>query len=221
MRIAIMQPYFIPYAGYFRLLCAADLFVMYDCVQFTRRGYVHRNQLPNSKGELSWLTLPLAKAPQDIKISELSFSPDAEMQMQEQLNKFPLFKSKNYGDSQLRPSITDFSLTPLAYIIHSLRQIAEILQLPFNIAYSSELQLPSDLKNEERIIAIAKHFSASSYVNSPGGKDLYDIATFKKHNIDLKFLVDYKGPYQSILQRLFSEDSDNLRQEIISQCEVI
>jgi hypothetical protein len=221
MRIAIMQPYFIPYAGYFRLLCAADLFVIYDCVQFTRRGYVHRNQLQNTKGELSWLTLPLEKAAQDIKISELTFSSDAQLRMQEQMLKFPLFKTKNYTDSQLRTSIIDFSLTPSAYIIHSLRQIAEALQLPFNIAYSSELRLPSDLKNEERIIAIAKHYKASTYVNSPGGKDLYDATNFKKHNIDLKFLTDYKGSYQSILQRVFSEDTADVRREIISQCEVI
>ena len=64
MRIAIMQPYFIPYAGYFRLFQSVDLFVVYDCIQFARRGYVHRNQLPNFTDELSWITLPLAKAPQ-------------------------------------------------------------------------------------------------------------------------------------------------------------
>ena len=43
--MAIMQPYFIPYAGYFRLFAASDLFVIYDCVQFPRRGWVHRNKL--------------------------------------------------------------------------------------------------------------------------------------------------------------------------------
>jgi hypothetical protein len=220
MRLAIMQPYFIPYAGYFRLFCAADLFVIYDCVQFARRGYVHRNQLPNTKGELSWLTLPLAKAPQDIKISDLAFSPDASARMQEQLLKFPLFVRDNFSGSTLRASLDDFSTSPTEYIVHSLRQIAEALQLPFKIAYSSELKLPQELKNEERIIAIAKHFNASEYVNSPGGKDLYDAVNFKKNNINLKFLTDYKGAYQSILQRLFTENSDDLRHEIISQCEV-
>jgi hypothetical protein len=45
-RIAVMQPYFFPYAGYFRLLQAADHFVLLDCVQFPRRGRVHRTQVP-------------------------------------------------------------------------------------------------------------------------------------------------------------------------------
>ena len=57
--VAIMQPYFAPYAGYFRLLATTDLFVVYDCVQFPRRGWVHRNQLPDAAGKLDWLTLPL------------------------------------------------------------------------------------------------------------------------------------------------------------------
>ena len=69
MRIAIMQPYFLPYAGYFRLLQQTDLFVVYDCVQFIRRGWIHRNRLANMNKELSWLTLQLAKAPQEVRIS--------------------------------------------------------------------------------------------------------------------------------------------------------
>jgi hypothetical protein len=60
---AIMQPYFLPYAGYFRLFAATDLFVVYECVQFPRRGWVHRNQLVNTAGAERWLTLPLEKVP--------------------------------------------------------------------------------------------------------------------------------------------------------------
>ena len=60
--VAVMQPYFIPYAGYFRLFAASDLFVIYDCVQFPRRGWVHRNRLLDRSGKLRWLTLPLDRA---------------------------------------------------------------------------------------------------------------------------------------------------------------
>jgi hypothetical protein len=77
LTIAIMQPYFFPYAGYFRLLAASDLFVIYDCVQFPRRGWVHRNKLLDASGEARWLTLPLEKAPQSVLIQDLRFPPDA------------------------------------------------------------------------------------------------------------------------------------------------
>src|SRR5258708_33697304 len=76
--VAIMQPYFIPYAGYFRLLAASDLFVIYDCVQFPRRGWVHRNRLVDRNGALRWLTLPLQSAPQNVLIRDLQFTSDAE-----------------------------------------------------------------------------------------------------------------------------------------------
>ena len=59
--IAVMQPYFIPSTGYFRLLSRADTFVIYDCVQYQRRGWLHRNKLLNHKNKPQWLTLPLEK----------------------------------------------------------------------------------------------------------------------------------------------------------------
>src|SRR3954469_8726601 len=85
LTIAVMQPYFIPYAGYFRLFAASDLFVIYDCVQFPRRGWVHRNKLADASGVERWLTLPIAKAPRDVRIHELRFSHDAREAMAERM----------------------------------------------------------------------------------------------------------------------------------------
>jgi hypothetical protein len=42
--VAVMQPYFLPYPGYFRLFAAADQVALFDCVQFPRRGWVHRSR---------------------------------------------------------------------------------------------------------------------------------------------------------------------------------
>jgi len=86
--VAIMQPYFIPYAGYFRLFAASDLFVVYDCVQFPRRGWVHRNRLVDRNGALRWLTLPLRSAPQDVLIRDLQFASDAQMLVTQRLRPF-------------------------------------------------------------------------------------------------------------------------------------
>ena len=72
--VAVMQPYFMPYAGYFRLFAAADLVAIFDCVQFPRRGWVHRNRLPGRNGETQWLTLPLQKATTGTQINNLKFT---------------------------------------------------------------------------------------------------------------------------------------------------
>jgi len=217
MRIAIMQPYFLPYAGYFRLFHETDLFVIYDCVQFIRRGWIHRNRFHNANGELTYLTLPLVKAPQEALITELAFADDASLRMQEQQNKLPLFKQASYLHTDYQKAMMQFSHHPVAYITQLLKLCCDTLQLPFNIAYSSALNLPKEIKGQDRIIAIAKHFHADLYINPPGGKDLYDATTFKQHNIALQFLPDYLGSYESILSRILSEDISILRQEISTQ----
>src|SRR3954463_1921481 len=89
LTIAIMQPYFIPYAGYFRLFAASDLFVIYDCVQFPRRGWVHRNRLLDAAGREIWLTLPLAKASRDVRIRDLCFSNDAGRILEDRMRRIP------------------------------------------------------------------------------------------------------------------------------------
>lgn len=217
MRIAIMQPYFVPYAGYFRLLQGTDLFVVYDCVQFMRRGYVHRNQLPDNNNEATWLTLPLAKAPQDIKIAELNFASDAVDRMQQQRRKFPLFQRPEFLGNEVNSLLADFSRSPVEYIIRSLQWVCAMLDIPCNILRSSELKLSSELKGQDRIIAIADYYGATTYLNAPGGRSLYDEASFKHHKIKLEFLSDYQGSYQSILFRLFNERIDELKKEIILQ----
>ena len=137
--------------------------------------------------------------------------------MLEQQNKFPLFKSAPYLASEFNHAIMQFSLHPVAYITHLLKLTCEALQIPFNVVYSSQLQLEPELKGQDRIIAIARHFNADTYINPPGGRDLYNESDFRHHNIRLQFLPDYIGSYESILPRLMNEESSALRHEISSQ----
>ena len=60
--VALMQPYFFPYAGYFRLFAAVDTFIIYDCVQFPRRGRVHRVEVPGPDGN-AHVADPAARLP--------------------------------------------------------------------------------------------------------------------------------------------------------------
>ena len=87
--VAVMQPYFFPYAGYFRLFAGCDVFALFDCVQFPRRGWVRRNRLHDANGNLSWLTLPLSKSARETKICDLRFTDDALATFQKQWTRFP------------------------------------------------------------------------------------------------------------------------------------
>lgn len=74
MKLAIMQPYFFPYLGYWQLINAVDKFVLLDDVNFIMRGYINRNSiLLNGKSYL--FSLPLEKPSQNklINDSKLNF----------------------------------------------------------------------------------------------------------------------------------------------------
>src|ERR1035437_8840548 len=84
-----MQPYFFPYAGYFRLFAVADVFVIFDCVQFPRRGRVHRTEVRGPLGTPEWLTLPLAYHSRDVLIRDLEFAPNARDRFDQRLARLP------------------------------------------------------------------------------------------------------------------------------------
>jgi hypothetical protein len=211
--IAIMQPYFIPYAGYFRLFPASHLFVIYDCVQFPRRGWVHRNRLIDRFGNERWLTLPLKKASQEVKIMDLQFHEDASTIMAERLRQFP-FSSPAQEVRHIINSLYNLDGTPVDYIERLLRDIVEYLGAPWNVMRSSALDVSTSLRGQERIIEIARRLGARRYVNLAGGRSLYDSNTFGEADLELRFLPDHAGPKTSILSRLIRESRDELSNEI-------
>lgn len=209
-----MQPYFIPYAGYFRLFSASDLFVIYDCVQFARRGWLHRNRLPDAAGRERWLTLPIEKAPQDVLIRDLQFSPDARVHFIERLRSFPLLAHDPGAARQILETLRNVHGTPVDYIERLLERIALYLGLPWKVIRSSTLKIPNSARGPDRILEIAQRLGASRYVNAPGGRGIYDARAFEKAGVELRFLIEYGGSSSSILTRILQEDRDTLAEDI-------
>jgi len=214
--IAIMQPYFIPYAGYFRLFAASDLFVVYDCVQFPRQGWVHRNRLVDTSGKERWLTLPLAKAPQQVLIRDLRFAPNAKAEFLDRLRPFSLAASDADAAGPVIEALHAVGGHPVDYIVCLLERIVTYLGLPWTVVRSSSLNLPASFRGQDRILEIARRLGAGRYVNASGGLDLYEPAAFANAGIELKFLPVYPGPSVSILARLLREDRASLGGDIRS-----
>jgi hypothetical protein len=214
--VAIMQPYFIPYAGYFRLFAASDLFVIYDCVQFPRRGWVHRNKMPGAGGRECWLTLPLAKMPRDVRIRDLSFSPDAGAVLQERMRRIPLLASPTQPAPEIVESVKCVIGTPVDYLERLLREIVSYLGLRWRTIRSSSLGLADSLQGQDRIIEIARRLGATRYVNAPGGRALYEPGRFREAGIELRFLDQYQGPSWSILHRILEQDRQSLSDDILT-----
>ena len=201
MRVAIMQPYFAPYVGYFRLFEAADLFVVYDCVQFPRRGRVHRNQLTDRLGRPQWLTLPLVKAPRDVLIRDLRIDRARFAEFLWSWRRFPAFDSAH-------PVLRTFmhpSVNAVDYLERTLEATTALFNVTRPMIRSSALGIAAEHRGQDRVIEIAKTVKATHYVNAPGGRALYDASTFARHGLRLEFLSEYTGARWSVLQHILTE----------------
>ncbi|MAI94748.1 MAG: hypothetical protein CME45_07035 [Halieaceae bacterium] len=212
--VAIMQPYWIPYAGYFRLLSAADKFVILDDVQFARRGFVHRNRLKNTNGAAEWITLPLKKQARSVLISQLEFHPDWKSLLFKQQAKFPILK-KGFGLIDREMEIATDSVCEM--IIATLKKYQTILNIEATWFLSSQISNPK-LSGEEKILDLVKKLGGTSYVNASGGAHLYSKDLFLRNNIELKFLCPWQGSHLSILEFLAGEESfSEVRKDIFKQ----
>lgn len=208
MKIAVMQPYFYPYAGYYRLFAAVDLFVIFDDVQFPRRGRVHRCELTDNMSRKKWLTLPLQKDDRDTtRIMDLQWAEGAKIEWEKRQSKFP-------DALQIPFSLSHYN--PLDFVVRTLRDTCKDLNLPFNIEYSRnvDVDMSTCRSGQDRILRICKHFGADTYINSPGGRDLYDKTDFENCGIKLEFLSKHEGSYKSILERIMKDGAQTVRKEI-------
>ena len=211
--IAIMQPYFLPYAGYFRLIAQADLFVIYDCVQFPRRGWLHRNKLLDAQGGEQWLTLPLKPAAQDTRIRDLEFPENAAEELAGRLRAFPV-ASQSGPHTPLLDRVRRVEGRPVDYITGLLETACGLLDLPWNVVRSSTLETPEHFRGQARILEIARRLGATRYLNAPGGRELYDAQAFAEAGVDLRFLEPWTGAGGSILQRLAQDDLPALAEQV-------
>ena len=218
--VAVIQPYFFPYAGYFRLFAAADVVVMFDCVQFPRRGWVHRNRFALASGELEWLTLPLAKAERDARIDELRFAPDARPRLEAELRRFPDLEGARTSEP-LVAKMLDVSGDVTEYLCGLVRDVTSALGLERRTIRSSTLAIDPALRAQDRVIAIVKAVGGTHYVNPSGGRELYDHPSFERAGLQLGFFEPYQGSMDSILTRLIHEPAATIASEIAREATLV
>lgn len=211
-----MQPYFLPYPGYFRLLAAADCFVILDCVQFNRRGRVHRAQLPGPGGAVEWLTLPLARQPREVPIRELAFAQGARATLDARLRRAP---GLAVADGTVAERLRAWLRAPLDgvvdYLEDGLRLVADLLELKPRMLRSSTLDVEPALRGQDRIIAIVQALGGSDYVNAPGGRHLYDPDRFAAAGLQLSFLPPYPGRHPFLLPALLESGPTAVRADVL------
>jgi WbqC-like protein family len=200
-KIAIMQPYFLPYIGYFQLINAVDEFIIYDDVNFINKGWINRNNiLVNNKASL--FTIPLREASQNKLINEIEIIQDGKWQSKlvktiEQSYK----KAPNFADFfPILSEIINYAETNISkYIYNSLLNICKYLEISTLITASSSIFENENLKSQNRIIDICKQRNVEQYINPIGGIELYNKNDFETENIKLNFLKTYPIQYQQFI----------------------
>ena len=198
MKVSIMQPYFFPYIGYFQLIANSDVFVIYDDVNFIKKGWINRNSiLVNNTSYL--FSMPLQNVSQNKLINEI-FISDLDKWKMDLLKTISSSykKAPFYQDVYpLIEKIISFDELNLAiYIQNSIQNLCAYLNINTKLIMSSEIVKNNGLKGENKVIDICLQLGATQYVNAIGGFELYTKENFRVKNIDLKFIKSEDIVYQ-------------------------
>jgi hypothetical protein len=189
-RLAIMQPYFFPYLGYFQLMAEVDAFVIFDDVNFINRGWINRNRI-NINGAPHLITVPLKQASQNKLICEISVDDDL-LWRDKLLKTIRQAYSRASQFARVFPLVERIVRHPAGnladYLRHSLVNLRDFLGLGTEIISSSRRYENSNLMGQSRIIDICLREHTGIYVNAIGGKELYEHPAFELAGVKLQFL---------------------------------
>ena len=213
-----MQPYFLPYIGYWQLINAVDKFVILDDVQYITKGWVNRNKIIVN-GKENWITIPLKNANRNRMINEIEICDKSLW-----LPKFERSIKYNFKNSiffkeiyELIDCILNNEENNLSkFLLNSISSICNYLGIKTDILVSSSCSPKRELKGESRIIEICKNIGANTYINPPGGKNLYNNSSFSEEGIDLHFLEEKNNEEYlcSIAQIIFEKNKQDIKSEL-------
>jgi len=181
------------------MINAVDKFVFYDDVNFIKRGWINRNNLL-SNGKEALISIPLKKASQNKLINEIETSI-TEKYRKKLLSTIEFNYRKAPYYSQIveiirqvvrceTSKISDFSAK-------SVVSVCDYLGIGTEFHFSSKLSSDSKgMDRADRLIYIAKDQYATQYINTIGGKELYNKTYFEEHGIDLKFIEPKPFEYE-------------------------
>jgi hypothetical protein len=200
MKVGGMQPYFLPYIGYWQLINSVDKFLVYDKMQFMKHGWINRNRILLNR-KAFFITIPLKSDSYSLNISERLIS---NQYFDKDADKFLLTIKAAYGKApyfnEAMPIIEKCFLyeekSLSRFIFNSIQIISEYLGLTTEIIFSPHIEMDCSLKGQERVIEICKNFSATIYINAIGGLELYDSKLFESSGVELKFLRSRINEYK-------------------------
>ena len=207
MKIAVMQPYFLPYIGYFQMVNAVDTFVFYDNVTYIKNGWINRNRV--NGGTIFTIPLKDQSSNRLIKDTEILWNQRNTKKflktIQQTYSKSPYFSEvflivENLINSQ--PN----TISELA--INSVIKFSEYIGIDTKFKIASEEEYIKGRDKVTSLVNICNQENIYQYINPIGGQSLYDKPTFESHGITLNFIQTQ--PSLSIIDECFSKSKEQL-----------
>lgn len=229
LKVGIMQPYLFPYIGYFQLINTVDEFIIYDNIQFTKKGWINRNRILVN-GVDAYITLPLKKDSDYLDVKDRYLTDDWNTERNKMVNKIAESYRKAPQFSIVFPLIEMILMYSgknlFDFILNSLKQINHFLDINTPLIISSSVDINHELKAEKKVIALCKARQANTYINPIGGVELYSKDGFKNKGLDLQFLkannityTQFKNefvPFLSIIDVMMFNSKEEVRQFVNS-----
>jgi hypothetical protein len=202
MIASIMQPYLLPYIGYFQLVACSDIFVALDDVQYIKRGWINRNRILLNGGP-DWITLPVAYADHSLSIRERRYT-QPEHHVPRMLRRVEAaYRAAPFFDVAfpfLQDALSQDESNVAAFNLSVLKCLTARVGIRTPIVVSSSLAVGKELRGQDMVIAKCRRVGATRYVNPLGGTSLYDKRCFADAGITLNFLKSTVSPYQQFGQ---------------------
>lgn len=190
MKLGMMQPYFFPYLGYWQLMNMVDEYIIYDDVNYIKRGWINRNRIKaNKEPQLFGISIRKASQNKLINEHEISLSDKDKDALIKKL-EFAYGKAPYFTETiDLFKEIVMYEDTNLAgFLANANRRTAAYMGIKTPIYSATEMKLDHTNRAQQRIIDICRERGDSEYINAIGGKELYNKEEFAREGIKLSFL---------------------------------
>lgn len=197
MRLGVMQPYFMPYIGYFQLMVAVDKYVIFDDVNYIKRGWSARNNILVN-GQKHLFSIAVEGGSQNNLYTQVVVIDDF-FKLRKTL-EMSYKKAPFYNDTmELLDKVFVYEDRRFNYFMkHSFGVILDYLGVDTELLLSSDLTNNKELKGKDKILDICKLLGASEYYNAIGGQELYDRQEFADNGIKLGFVDSTLEPYPQL-----------------------
>lgn len=205
MRLGIMQPYFMPYLGYFSLIKNTDEFILFDTVQFIRHGWIERNRILKPNGGWQYFQVPIIKeSGRDTIIKDIKIN-NSENWKSKILAQLQHYKKRSPYYNKVVELLNDVFKLEYNDIVAlnrvSLERICRYLGIDKKLSVFSEKCLDIAPVNapDEWALNICKAIDrADEYWNPVGGLSFFDKSKYQNAGIKICFQEMILTPYRQL-----------------------